>query len=417
MRRHIRINNKTGEQSCSRFKLCGGCQLAMSYMEQLEWKQQKADRLLSRFCKVEPIVGSEDPYNYRNKVQTVFAYDSHERLLSGVYQSGSGRCVATEDCMLEDKICQKAAIEFKRLMQSFKLKPYNAQTGKGYVRHLLTRYSRSTGQLLVCLCAVDSTLPYGKALAEELKKACPKLTSFVLNVSNKPLPLSLGDRNIVLYGSGYIEDEIMGRRFRVSPQSFYQVNSSQTEKLYRQVIEYAAPAGNETLIDAYCGTGTIGILCADKAGKVIGTELNKSAADDALYNIRLNGLENVTVVNEDAGVFMSGLASSGEKADIVIVDPPRAGCDRKFLESLAELAPERAVYVSCKISSLVRDLRYLMRLGYKAVKIQPIDMFPHTTGIETVVLLNKRSGEPQKAHLKIHLKKPELKRPFRKRAK
>ncbi|SDB12314.1 23S rRNA (uracil1939-C5)-methyltransferase [Ruminococcaceae bacterium FB2012] len=387
--KHIVTDPKTGEKRCTCFKRCGGCQLDMTYSQQLERKQQKAERMLSRFCKVNPIIGMETPYNYRNKVQTVFGYDSRRQLISGVYQSNSGRLTATEDCMLEDRTCTKAVLAFKRLMKSFRLTPYDPVSGKGFVRHLLTRYSASTGQLMVCVCASGSAFPSAKAFASELKKACPVLTSFVLNVSDKTLPLSLGERDIVLYGSGHIEDVILGKRFIISPRSFYQVNSVQTEKLYSLAAELADLRISDVLIDAYCGTGTIGIICADKVSRVLGTELNPAACRDARENLRLNGITNYTTVNEDAGKFMRSLAAEKTHIDTVITDPPRAGCDRRFFDSLIALSPRRTVYISCKIESLERDLKYLTKSGYKVTAIQPVDMFPHTVGIETVSLLEK----------------------------
>ncbi|MBR6044705.1 MAG: 23S rRNA (uracil(1939)-C(5))-methyltransferase RlmD [Ruminococcus sp.] len=390
MKKHITVDEKTGERRCSCFKRCGGCQLDKSYKEQLEWKQQKAERMLSRFCRVSPIIPMEHPYNYRNKVQAVFGYESRRQLISGVYQSGSGRLVATDDCMLEDVHCTKAVIEFRRLMKSFKLRPYDPATGKGDIRHLLTRYSRTTGELMVCICAPSAAFPAGKKLANAIKTACPEIQSVILNVSTKPLPLSLGDRNILLYGSDRITDELLGKKFTVSPQSFYQVNPVQTKILYSEAIRLADLQKTDTLIDAYCGTGTIGILCSDKAGTVIGAELNPSACADAEKNIRLNNIGNMSIVNEDAGRFMEALAGRGEHIDVVITDPPRAGCDRRFMDSLAKLSPDRVVYISCKIESLARDLSYLSKLGYRAVTAQPVDMFPHTTGIETVVLLKKK---------------------------
>ena len=389
MKKHITVDPATGERRCSCFKRCGGCQLDKTYAQQLEWKQQKAERMLSRFCKVSPIMGMEKPYNYRNKVQTVYGCDARRQLISGVYQSGSGRLVATGDCMLEDKVCQRAALEFGRLMKSFKLTPYDPSTGKGFVRHLLTRYSRSTGQLMVCVCANSSTFPQGKKLALELKKALPELAGFVLNVSTKTLPLSLGERNITLYGEPFIEDVLLGKRFRISPQSFYQVNSVQTERLYSEAIRLAELKSEDTLIDAYCGTGTIGLLCADRVGKVIGAELNPAACADAAVNASLNGTGNIAFLNEDAGRFMLSLEEQGTHIDSVITDPPRAGCDKRFIDSVARLSPERVVYISCKIESLARDLGVFARHGYKARHIQPVDMFPHTTGIETVVLLTR----------------------------
>lgn len=390
MKRHTVTDPVTGQRRCSCFKRCGGCQLDKPYDRQLQWKQDKAERMLSRFCRVEPIIAMDKPYNYRNKVQTAFAFDSRRQLISGVYQSGSGRVTATDDCMLEDEVCTKAVLAFKKLALSFKLKFFDPTTGKGSIRHLLTRYSRSTGQLMVCICSLSEAFPSKAAFVSEYRKLCPQLETLVLNVNTRELPLSLGERNIVLYGRGYIEDELLGKRFRISPQSFYQVNSLQTARLYSEAIALAELKKTDVLIDAYCGTGTIGIICSDKVSRVIGAELNPSACRDAALNISLNGIENITVVNEDAGRFMRDLAARNEHINVVVTDPPRAGCDKRFMDSLAKLSPDRVVYISCRIESLERDLKYLYRLGYKAVRIQPVDMFPHTTGIETIVVLNKK---------------------------
>jgi len=387
---HIITDPKSGEKRCTCFKRCGGCQLDKSYKEQLEWKQQKAVRMLSRYCKVDPIIGMDEPYYYRNKVQTVFGRDGRGRLLRGVFQSGSGKLVATEDCMLEDKVCNRAAAVFARLMQQLHISYYDNNTGKGIVRHLLARYSRSTDQLMLCICAAIPVIPSKKVLVSELRKALPQLKTIVLNIGTKPMPLMLGDREEILFGDGYIEDIILGKRFRVSAQSFYQVNSVQTERLYAEAVAMADLTQKDTLIDAYCGTGTIGIICSDKAGTVIGAEINSSACRNAAQNISLNGADNVRIVNEDAGRFMQELAQKGEHISAVITDPPRAGCDKRFLDSLCMLAPDRVVYISCKIESLARDLGMLTHNGYKAVKILPVDMFPHTTGIETVVLLKRK---------------------------
>ncbi len=386
---HIFIDPKTKEKRCSCFKRCGGCQLDMPYKEQLERKQQKAERLLSRYCEVRPIIGMDSPYNYRNKVQTVFGYDDHRQLISGVYQSSSGRLTQTEDCMLEDTVCSRAVTEFKRLMKSFKLKPYDPISGRGFVKHLLTRYSRSTGQLMVCVCGTESAFPSVRSFSNALKQACPELESFVLNVSDKSLRLSLGERNITLAGKDHIEDELLGKRFIISPGSFYQVNSVQTEKLYSIARSFADLKPSDVLIDAYCGTGTIGIICSDSVKTVYGTELNKAACKDARQNIALNSAANYEIVNEDAGKFMQALRDAHKHIDVVITDPPRAGCDKRFLDSMVQLSPDRVVYISCRIESLARDLRLITNNGYKVKAVQPVDMFPHTNGIETVCALEK----------------------------
>lgn len=390
MRTHVYVDDKTGEKHCTCFKRCGGCQLDMSYTDQLKWKMDKAERMLSKFCRVEPIIAMKDPYNYRNKVQTVFSYDHRRQLISGIYQSTSRRMVATEDCMLEDKVCTKAARVLKKVMLEYKIRPYDPKTNKGFIRHLLARYSRATGQLMMCICVQDTLSFPKKMIASELSRNLPELETVVLNVNNAPLPLSLSDNNIVLYGKGYIEDIILGKRFKISPRSFYQVNSVQTEKLYSEVIRAADLKPTDVVFDAYCGTGTIGILCADKAGQVIGSELVKDACADAKYNVEVNGLNNVEIINSDAGRFMASAARKKKHVDVVITDPPRAGCDKRFMRFLFKLAPSRVVYVSCKIESLEKDLRTLTGNGYKVTHIQPVDMFPHTTGIETVCLLEKQ---------------------------
>lgn len=387
MSKHIKTDPVTGEKTCTCFKRCGGCQLAMSYERQLEFKQQKAERMLSRYARVRPIIAMEEPYNYRNKVQTAFALDKGKRLISGVYQSSSGRVTATDDCMLEDRHCTAAVLTARRLMQSMKILPFDSRTGKGTVRHLLTRYSRRTGELMVCIVTASPALPSKNSFVNALVKAHPEIVSVVQNISTAELPLSLGQRNIVLCGKGCIEDEILGKRFRVSPGSFGQVNSVMTEKLYSAAIEAAGLKPTDTLIDAYCGTGTIGILCAGRVKQVIGAELNPSACADAAENAKLNQTENIRFVNADAGRFLEEYAKDIGSPDVVILDPPRAGSDRRFLSTLCRLAPERVVYISCKIETLDRDLRFLTKNGYRVRSLQPVDMFPHTTGIETIAVL------------------------------
>lgn len=396
MNDHVTIDKNTGVKRCSCFKRCGGCQLDMPYEKQLEWKQDKAERMLSKFCKVSEIIGMEQPYNYRNKVQTVMRLNQRKQLISGVYQSNSHSLTATDDCMLEDKHCQAVLQTLKRLMLSFKILPYDENSGRGHIRHVLMRYSNATGQLMVCLVTISAMLPSKNNFVKALIKSHPEIATIVQNISTNPMPLTLGERENILYGKGYIEDIVCGKRFRISPSSFYQVNSVQTEKLYSEAIKAAQLSKRDTVIDAYCGTGTIGILCADKVREVIGAELNKSACRDAAINARINKLDNISFVNADAGEFMEQLAEQVKKADVLIMDPPRAGSDKRFLECAAKLSPSRIVYVSCKIETLERDLKILRRLGYKVKTIQPVDMFPHTTGIETVCMLYRAVNDNKK---------------------
>ena len=388
MSNQIKIN-KNGEKSCGCFKRCGGCQLAMPYNEQLEWKQSKAERMLSRFAGTKPIIGMDMPYNYRNKVQTVFRLNQRKQIISGVYQASSGNVVSVDDCMLENIQSQKIVAEIKKLMKSFKIYPYDARQDRGTIRHVMVRCGKTTGQIMVCIVTPTAMIPSRNSFVKALLKTCPDITTIVQNICSNPMPLTLGDRENVLYGKGYIEDVLCGCKFKISSKSFYQVNPVQTEKLYSIAVNEAKLNKNDIVIDAYCGIGTIGIICADKVRQVLSTELNKSACKDAVVNAKLNKLDNIKFANCDAGEFMEELVAKGEKIDVVIMDPPRAGSDRRFLESLAKLSPDRVVYVSCKIETLERDLKLLKKLGYKAQSVQPVDMFPHTTGIETVTVLNK----------------------------
>lgn len=387
MNKKIVIDKNTGQRRCKCFKRCGGCQLDMPYEKQLEWKQNKAERMLSKFCIVQPIIAMEHPYNYRNKVQTVFRYNQHKQIISGVYQSGSGSMTAVDDCMLEDKHCTAVIQTIKALMKPFKISPYNNASGNGNIRHVLARYAKGTDELMVCIVTIGPILPSKNNFIKALLEKHPEITTIVQNICTDPMPLTLGDRQNILYGKGYITDIINGLKFRISPSSFYQVNYEQTRKLYSTAVEFAELSKNDIVIDAYCGTGTIGLLCASRAMQVIGAELNKYSCLDAEANAKLNNISNAEFYSCDAGKFMQKLAQDKRSVSVVMMDPPRAGSNIKFLKSLAELAPERIVYISCKIETLERDLKILKSLGYKSEKIQPVDMFPHTTGIECAVKL------------------------------
>lgn len=387
-KKHTVTDNKTGEKKCRCFKRCGGCQLDMSYAEQLEWKQAKAERMLSKFCPVSAIIGMDKPYNYRNKVQTVYGFSSG-RLSSGIFQSSKKTIMFTNDCMLEDKRAEKIVGAVKKLMVSFRIKPYDLKTGQGLLKHTLIRTSANTGEIMLVLVTSSPIFPAKKNFVKAMLKECPEITSIVQNVCTNRVPLTLGERNIVMYGKGYITDEICGLKFKISPQSFYQVNPVQTQTLYNKALEMADIKSGDKVFDAYCGTGTIGMLCADKGANVVGAEINKQAYKDAIENAALNGIANINFVNADAKDFMTELTLSGEKFDVIILDPPRAGTDPEFVKSAAAMSPEKIIYISCKIETLERDLKLFKKSGYKAEFIQPVDMFPHTVGIETAVILRR----------------------------
>lgn len=393
MTKHTTVDKSTGERKCKCFKRCGGCQLDMPYKQQLEWKQSKAERMLSRFCKVQGIIPMDKPYNYRNKVQTVYKRASSGKLISGVYQSSSRTLTAVDDCFLEDTAAGAIVSELKKLFVSFRIMPYDEKTGRGIVRHTLIRIARQTGQIMLVIVTKGAMLPSKHNFVKALLEKCPGITTIVHNISDETLPLTLGKRSIVLYGNGKIVDELCSCKFIISPESFYQVNPVQTETLYRTAVRAAGISEGMKVIDAYCGVGTIGLICAKQGASVLGVESNKSAVRDAIANAKLNKLDNIRFVNADATQMLCEMAYKGEKCDTLILDPPRAGSTPEFISAAASISPQTIVYVSCKIETLERDLKLFSKCGYKAVLIQPVDMFPHTTGIETVVLLNKKAKE------------------------
>ena len=385
------------EQVCSVAKKCGGCRYqGVSYEEQLRKKQRYTEGLLKKFGKVEPIIGMEDPYYYRNKVHAAFGRDRKGNIISGIYEERSHHIVSVDDCMIEDKKSQEIIRTIRGMLKSFKIKTYDEDTGYGLLRHVLVRRGFSTGEIMVVLVTVSPIFPSKNNFVKALRKEHPEITTVVLNVNDRQTSMVLGERNIVLYGPGFIKDRLMGLTFRISPSSFYQVNPVQTEVLYGKAMEFAGMTGKERVVDAYCGTGTIGIIASRNARDVIGVELNRDAIRDARMNASENKIRNVRFVPGDAGWFMEGMAAEGEKVDVVLMDPPRAGSDRKFLHSLLTLSPDKIVYVSCNPETLARDLAYLTKRDYQVKKIQPVDMFPVTDSIETVVLLGNRRNRPQR---------------------
>lgn len=379
-------------ERCPYSKKCSGCQLQnLIYKEQLQMKQVKMIRLLGRFCHVKEIIGMETPFNYRNKSQYAFTY-KNGRILSGIYQSTTQKIVEVKNCMLEDKCAEGIVQTVRRLLLKYKLKAYDLHTQKGFVRHVLVRKGSKSGEIMVVIVTADDKFSSKEDFTRDLTNTHKEITTVVWNVNPTNTPLFLGKNNTALYGKGYITDELCGLNFRISPNSFYQVNSLQAEVLYSIAKDYARLTGNETVLDAYCGTGTIGLTMANKAKRIIGVELNCDATNDAKANATLNHIENATFYNEDAGEFMTKLAKKKETIDVVIADPPRAGCSKEFLKSLVALYPKRVVYISCNPETLERDLFILSKAGYNVRSIQPVDMFPYTNHIECVVRLERKSN-------------------------
>lgn len=375
---------------CPVEKKCGACNyLSMDYDKQLKKKQKDLEQLLRPFGKVEGIIGMENPYHYRHKVHAVFDRDRKGNILAGAYQENTHQVVSTEGCLIENEKASAIIQTIKKLLPSFRIKTYDEDTGYGLLRHVLIRVGHATGQIMVILVLGSPILPSKNNFVKALRKEHPEISTVVINVNDRKTSMVLGEKEQVIYGPGYIQDRLCGLTFKISPKSFYQVNPDQTEKLYRKAMEYAGLTGKEKVLDAYCGTGTIGMVAAKQAQSVIGVELNKDAVKDAIINAKQNDIHNIRFYNQDAGEFMVELADKKEKVDVVFMDPPRSGSDEKFLSSLVKLQPDCVVYVSCNPETLARDLTYLIKKGYEMKKAVGVDLFPMTVHVETVVLLSK----------------------------
>lgn len=390
-----KINEAMKEKSkmpvCPNARKCGGCQYqGMPYEAQLRKKQKLVQELLGKFGKVKPIIGMKDPYYYRNKVHAAFDRDRKGNIISGIYEANSHRVVPIEECLIEDKKSQEIIRTIRGMLKSFKIKTYDEDTGYGLLRHVLVRRGFESGEIMVVLVTGSPILPSKNNFVKALRREHPEITTVVQNINDKKTSMVLGDRDIVLYGKGFIRDTLCGCTFRISPKSFYQVNPVQTEVLYKKAVQAAGLTGKERVMDAYCGIGTIGMLAAKKAKEVIGVELNKDAVRDARINARENKITNIQFHQGDAGAFMEAMAEAGEHADVVFMDPPRAGSTEQFLSSLKKLAPEKIVYISCNPETLSRDLESLTRKGYAVREIQPVEMFCFTNHVEVICSLSRK---------------------------
>ena len=385
---------------CPFHRQCGGCQLQpLSYEKQLEFKQNKIRNNLIRIggfspehidaC-MEPIIGMENPWHYRNKAQFPFGYDKEGNVVTGFYAGRSHNIIANTDCALgveENKTVLETILAY---MKKYGVSAYDETTGKGLIRHVLIRKGFASGQLMACVVINGNKLPEEKTLAEELWKI-PGMTSVSVNVNTERTNVILGKKVRVLKGEEKIEDTIGDVVFRISPLSFYQVNPVQTKKLYGQALEYAGLTGEETVWDLYCGIGTISLFLAKKAKKVYGVEIVPEAIADAKENAARNGITNAEFfVGKAEEVLPQKYEEEGVYADVIVVDPPRKGCDEKCLETMVRMRPERIVYVSCDSATLARDLKYLGEMGYEVRKWRGCDMFPGTVHVETIVLLERK---------------------------
>lgn len=375
---------------CPLAKKCGGCDYqGMSYGQQLKEKENAVRKLMKGFGPVSPIIGAEDPYHYRNKVHAVFSRRKNGEIVSGIYQEGSHRVVPVDNCQIENEKADEIIVSVRKLLKSFKIKVYDEDTDFGLLRHVLVRTGHVSGQIMVVLVVRTSLFPSKNNFVKALRELHPEITTVVLNVNERRTSMVLGERNIPIYGKGYIEDTLCGCTFRISPTSFYQINPVQTERLYKTAMMLARLNKRDVVIDAYCGIGTIGMVAAKTVKEVIGIELNPEAVRDANANAKRNGMNNIRFVQGDAGRFMEGMADREETADVVFMDPPRSGSDEAFLKSLLILGPKKIVYISCNPETQARDLKVLCKKDYRVEAIQPVDMFPFCKHVECIVLMSK----------------------------
>lgn len=371
---------------CPYVKKCGGCNhINDGYEKHLKILENKERKLLKKHGVVHEIQKMNYPYHYRNKVTASFGYEKG-KIIAGTYQENSHRIVNIDGCIIENKKADEIIATIKKLAVSFKIKIYNEDTGYGLLRHVMVRYGHNTNEYMVVLILSSTMFPSKNNFVKALLKEHPEITTVVMNINNQKTSMILGERSQTIYGKGYINDKLCGINYRLSPESFYQINSSMTEKLYKKAIELADLKSSDKVIDAYSGIGTIGMTAAKKAGSVIAVELNETAVKDAIKNARHEKINNIRFVHGDAGKFMD---SYKEAVDVVFMDPPRAGSSKEFLDSIVRLAPKRVVYISCNPETLDRDLKYLEKREYKVDGIWPYDMFPFTEHVETVVLMSK----------------------------
>ncbi len=376
---------------CPVSEVCGGCQLqGKSYSEQLKWKQEKVNRLFRDIAPVKPIIGADDQYFYRNKSQISFGKDYKNRVLAGNYVESTHVIVPVRECQIADREANAIFNTVIELVSSFRIPVFDEQSMQGVIRHVMVRNSHDHEEVMVVLVTGSPVFPRKKDFLAALLKKHPSITTVVQNINNRHTSMVLGSRNITWFGKGYITDELCGCSFRLSPHSFYQINHAQTEKLYRTAIDLAELTGKETVLDAYCGIGTIGMSASDRCREVIGVELNKTAVKDAVNNARYNNVRDISFVCDDAGKFMEKMKTEGRRSDVVIMDPPRAGSDTRFLSSMAAMQPEKIVYISCNPVTQLRDIKYLMKKGYQPEIIQPVDMFPFTAHVECIALLCRK---------------------------
>lgn len=380
---------------CAQFAQCGGCVYRhIAYAAELQAKQQMVQDALERIggfrgIAVQPIVGAKGPDRYRNKAQLPIGRGPDGTIRMGFFANHSHRIIPCEECLLQPEEFTAAMEAFRQWAQQSGDSVYEEETGKGRLRHLYLRKANATGEVMACVVVNGNGVHYEPELVNILKEKVPGLKSVIINVNREKTNVVLGKKCRTVWGSDTITDTLCGLNFHISPMSFYQVNRDQAERLYTIAGEYAGLTGKETLLDLYCGTGTIGLSMAKNAAKVIGVEIVEQAVEDAKKNARENRIDNAEFLCADAAEAASMLKNRGERPDVVIIDPPRKGCDASLIETIAGMAPQRVVYVSCDPATLARDLKLFFQKGYEPQQVTPVDMFPRTNHVECVTLMSK----------------------------
>ncbi len=397
------------EARCPVARACGGCQIMhLDYSKQLEFKENKVRNLLERVGKVSdyemlPIIGMEDPYYYRNKAQFPVGKNKEGKIVTGFYAGHTHSIIDTTHCYIQHPLNEQLVGIVKAWMEKFDVQPYDETTGKGLVRHILTRVGKTTGQVMVCLIINGKKIPGVQALVDALIKV-EGMTSISININQEKTNVILGNEVKTLWGQDYITDYIGDICYQISPLSFYQVNPTQTAVLYGKALEFAELREGDVVWDLYCGIGTISLFLAQKASKVYGVEIVPQAIEDAKKNAALNHMDNVEFfVGKAEEVLPEKYKKDGVYADVIVVDPPRKGCDETLLSCMVQMAPKRIVYVSCDPATLARDVNFLEGHGYKLVKAQCVDQFCHSTHVETVVLLSREKADDY-VRISVHTK-------------
>lgn len=385
-------SNERVKAPCPIFTECGGCHLQhINYQAQLKIK---TDYVKDCFEKEQlssetllPCIGMKDPFHYRNKIQMVFS-EKGKKIMAGFYEENTHRVINIDNCFIQDDVANSIIKTCKELCSKHNIKPYLEDQGTGLIRHILVKHSHSTEEVMVVIVTVSEVFPGRKNFITDLRLIHPEITTIIQNVNSRKTSIVLGDFERILYGPGTIKDVLMNKQFIISSRSFYQVNSRQTEILYKKAIELAKPNKNDVLLDAYSGIGTIGIMFSDYVKKVLAVEINQVSVKNAIQNAKINKINNIRFYKDDAVNFIQSVIDEEMQIDIVVVDPPRAGLDKRFVDSLLKLKPKKIVYISCDPLSLTRDLKLILKNDYNIKRIQPVDMFAQTYHVESITLLS-----------------------------